>query len=305
MAGARLIIDGPDFSGMPYGLWDSVQHPDVAGPHWMNGVTWQDVCATGPVFTTYDDCAAVTGTGGIPANPANLAANTTRTDRGATPFTVYTEFDASPVGLDAIGQRAEAETQLARIEATQVEAAFWTGSAGGQSTVWPHLAANAVLLDGDSITLQTAASPLVTGGANITTALGQVEYQLAQCYGGQGYIHVPRSVLPLLTAWKLLDWTHADEGVLCTKAGNRVVVGGGYPGTSPSGATPSAGTAWIFATGAVFGFRSDIVVRDMPSTFDRSKNTVRRQALRTYLFGWECCHIAALVNLGVTANTSG
>lgn len=306
MAGARLIIDGPDFSAMPYGLWDSVQHPKTDGtPHWMNGVTWQDFCANVTAFTTYDACAAVTGTGGNPTAPANLAANVTRTDRGATPFTVYAEFDGSPVGLDAAGVRAEAETQLARIEATAAEAAFWTGVAGGQPTVWPHLASNAVLLDGDTITLQTAATPLVTGGANIATALGQVEYQLAQCYGGQGYIHVPRSVLPLMTAWKLLDWTHADEGVLCTKAGNRVVVGGGYPGTSPAGAAPSAGTSWIYATGQVFGFRSDIVVREMPGTFDRSENTVKRQAQRTYLFAWECCHVAALVNLGVSTNTSG
>lgn len=305
MAGARLIIDGPDFSGMPYGLWDSAQHPAADTPHWMNGVTWQDICLSGPTYTTYDDCAAVTGTGGAPPAPANLAANTLRTDRGATPFTVFTEFDASPVGLDAIGDKAHAETQLARVEAVQAEAAFWTGMAGGVTTVWPHLAANAVLLDGDSITLQTAATPLVTGGANVTTALGQLEYQLAQCYGGQGYIHVPRSVLPLMTAWKLLDFTRADDGVLCTKAGNRVVVGGGYPGTSPAGSAPAAGTSWIYATGAVFGFRSDVVVREMPGTFDRAKNTVKRQAFRTYLFGFECCLIGALVNLGVTTNTSG
>lgn len=307
MAGARLIIEGPAFSGMPYGLWDSVQHPATDGtPHWMNGVTWQDFCPTPSAsFTTYDACAAVTGTGGNPSAPANLAADVTRTDRGATPFTLYAEYDGSPVGLDAAGVRAEAETQLARIENTQAEAAFWTGLAGGQPVVWPHLAANAVLLDSDNITLQTAASPLVTGGSNVTTALGQLEYQLAQNYGGQGYIHVPRSVLPLMTAWKLLDWTHAADGVLCTKAGNRVVVGGGYPGTSPAGATPASGTSWIYATGAVFGYRSDIVVREMPGTFDRSKNTVKRQALRTYLFGWECAHFAALVNLGVTTNTSG
>lgn len=305
MAGARLIIDGPSFHGMPFGLWDSVQHPQSNGPHWMNGLTWQDFCANVAAFTTYDACAAVTGTGGNPSAPANLAANVTRTDRGCTPFTVFAEFDASPVGLDAAGQRAQAETALARIENTAVEAAFWTGVAGGQATVWPHLAANSVLLDSDQITLQTAASPLVTGGANIATALGAVEYQLALSYGGQGYIHVPRSVLPLLTAWKLLDWTHAADGVLCTKAGNRVVVGGGYPGTSPGGAAPSSGTSWIYATGQVFGFRSDIVVRELPSTLDRTKNTIKRIAERTYTFGWECAHIAALVNLGVATNTSG
>jgi hypothetical protein len=49
----------------------------------------------------------------------------------------------------------------------------------------------------------------------------------------------------------------------------------------------------------MFGYRSDVFVQEMPGTFDRAKNTVRKMASRTYLFGFECVHLGALVTLGV------
>ena len=91
----------------------------------------------------------------------------------------------------------------------------------------------------------------------------------------------------------------SPTGPLRTLAGNLVVPGVGYTGSSPAGAAPAAGTSWIYATGAVFGFRSAVSVREFPGTFDRAENTVRMIASRRYLFGFECCHYAALVILGV------
>lgn len=299
MANARQIVDGPVFTGMPYGLWTAVQQrPGDADPHWRNGVTWQDFCPqiiSGS--TVYDACAAVTGTGGGPPPPGLLASNVIETNRGATPFTVYAEFDCSPVGLDAAGERALAETALSKIESFEVEYAFWTGVSGGQNVVWPHLAANASLLDPNGITLQMAASPVVTGGAGIASALGQLEYQLSQSYGGQGVIHMPRSVFAAAVAQRLIDFDQAGDGRLYTKSGNVLAVGGGYPGTGPSGSAPASGTAWMYATGALFGYRSDVFVQQTPGNFDRAQNTVRRIAQRTYLFGFECALIGALVNL--------
>jgi hypothetical protein len=299
MAGARQIVDGPDFTTLPFGLWDTIQQRTVTDPHWQNGITWVDICPSPIGSTTYDDCIAVTGTGGAPSAPPLVASDVTQTVRGATPFTIYAEFDASPVGLDSLGARALAETNLSRMEPFTVEQAFWTGVSGGQATVWPHLSSNTVLDDANGILIQTAASPVVTGtGVDAATAMGQLETALASCYGGQGVIHVPRLALSTLRAWQLV-MISKDDGMLYTAAGNKVVVGGGYPGTSPAGAAPAAGYAWLYATGAVFGYRSDVTVRHMPETFDRAKNTVKAQAFRTYAIGFECCHLAALIELGV------
>lgn len=296
MAGIRGIVNGPGFVALPNDLWDAAQQPADDGPHWRQGVTWQDWC--GGASTTYVDACgiAVTGSGGQAPPPASpLSATAAATDRGATAFTIYAEFDCSLIGLPETDQ---AEDALARSEAYQVSRAFWTGQAGGQPTVWPHLAADTVLDDPQGIRLQTAASPIITGGDDAAVVLGALEARLASDYGGQGLVHVPLTALPTFQSRALVR-RDPDTGVMLTPGGHRVVAAAGYTGTGPSGAAPAAGTAWVYATGAVFGYRSDVFVRDFPSTFDRANNTVRKIASRTYLLGWECVHLATLVTLGV------
>lgn len=290
MAGARPIVDAPAFTTLPYGLWDVAQKP-AAPSHWQNGVTWIERCPDGG--TTYDECVSVTGAGEPPA-PAAKADNVDQTFRGATPFTVFTRFDCSPVGLtDA---ERSAQDALARVESTQVEAAFWTGVAGGQTLVFPHLAEDAEVLDVNSIVLQSAASVCATG-VDVVHGLGELEQCLADCYAGQGVIHIPRVAFPTFVAW---DLVRDVDGVLMTRAGNLVVVGGGYPGTAPDGSAPASGTSWIYATGAVFGYRGDVFFTRVRDSLDRAENTLQMIAERTYVLGFECCLLAVLVDLGVS-----
>lgn len=292
MAGIRGIVDGPDFVALPNSLWDAAQQPAAPGPHWQQGVTWTDWC--GGAETTYaDECIAVTGTSGaVPAAPP-IEPTAAGVDRGATAFTVYASFDCSLIGLPDVDQAAEA---LARNEAFQVSRAFWTGRAGGQATVWPHLAADDALDDPQGIRLQTAADTVLGTADDAAVAVGRLDAALAEQYGGEGLVHVPVVALATLKARALL---REDGGVLRTPGGHRIVAAAGYTGTGPDGAVPSSGSAWLYATGALFGYRSDVAVRDFPGTFDRSTNTVRKQASRTYLFGYECVHLAALMTLGV------
>jgi hypothetical protein len=301
MAGPRQIVDGPSFSTLPYSLWDAVQHPAPETPHWQNGITWIDRCPDGD--TLFEECIAITGTGGSPTAQLAKTSNVTQTTRGATSFTVYAEFDCAPVGLaDA---QSIAETELTKVENWLVERAFWTGVAGSatgpapQITVFPHLAANTALIDPNdsTITLQTAATPLVTGGGDVAHVLGDVEAALADCYHGQGIIHITREALPTFVAWDLVE--DDGNGGLFTASGNRVVVGQGYTGSSPAGEDPADGTSWIYATGAMMGYRSSILVPTLRESFTRSDNTYHLIAERTYVFGWECCHFAGLVTLGV------
>lgn len=288
---ARQLIDLPtEFTTLPHGLWDTIQAAGPDGPHWQSGVTWTERCPTGD--TTYDECLSVTGTGAPPAPPAKTP-NVEQQDRGALPFTVIAEFQCTPVGLaDA---QTVARDALIRIEQQQVETAFWTGLAADQAVVFPHLAADGEVLDGE-VVLQLTASPVVTG-ADAATALGLLEQELADCYKGQGLIHVPRSALPTLAAWNLVRLD--DSGRLVTPNGNLVVAGGGYPGTGPDGAAPAAGTTWMYATGAAFGYRSDVYFTQVRDSLDRATNTLRMQAERTYLLGFECCLLAAHIVLGV------
>jgi hypothetical protein len=288
---ARQLIDLPTvFTALPYGLWDTIQTPSSDDAHWRNGVTWIERCPTGA--TTYDACLSVTGVGAPPEPPAKTP-NVEQNIRGALPFTVHAEFECSPVGL--AGAEVIASDALTRVEQTQVEAAFWTGAAGGQDVVFPHLSADTEIVDGD-VVLQPVATPVVTG-ADVAQALGALEQELAACYKGQGIIHVPRAALPTLDAWNLAR--DDGSGRLVTLAGNLIVAGTGYTGSGPDGAAPTAGTAWIYATGAAWGYRSDPYVSQLRDSLDRTSNTLRMQAERTYVIGFECCLLAAHIALGV------
>ena len=291
MAGARPIASAPAFTPLPYGLWDAAQHPEPPA-HWQQGVTWIDRCPVGD--TTYDECLTVTGTGEAPPAPPAKTDNVAQEFRGATAFTVYAKFDCSPVGLTDAA--TVAQESLDRVEHAQIESAFWTGAAGGQpGIVLPHLAADAEILDDSGIILQSAATVAVTG-VDVATGLGQLEHQLDQCYSGQGVIHIPRFALPTFVASLLVTEVN---GRLMTASGNLVVVSGDYPGTSPAGTAPAAGTSWIYATGAVFGYRGDVRAMQVRDSFDRAENSVEMIAERTYVLGYSCCLLAALINVGV------
>lgn len=303
MAGPRLPIDAPPFTASPYGLLSVVNFTGAGSPHWQNGVTWESYClAVGMGSTTYDECIAVTGTGSLP-EPSVKAANVTSVPRGATPFTTFVEFDCSPVGLgDA---QAIATNALAQSEGYQVERAFSTGLVDGKTLAFPHLAANATVVDAQGIVLQNAASIVVTGSYDPASALGLLESALAACYNGVGVVHVPVKAIPSLAAWGLIERGGRD-GVngqvgrqLRTANGNLVAAGAGYAGTSPTGAAAGAEQAWIYATGAIFGFRSDVRYFSPRESLDRSANTMKMIAERTYVLGWDCCHVAILMDLGV------
>lgn len=291
MAGARPIVDPPAFTSLPFGLWETAQKPD-APSHWQNGVTWVERCPTGD--TTYDECVSVTGTGAPPPAPIK-SANVEQVFRGATPVTVYARFDCSPVGQTETEDSAQ--DALSRVESRQLERAFWSGAAAGtDDVVFPHLAADAQVVDAQGVVLQSVASPVITGSVDAAHGLGLLESALGDCYSGQGVIHVPESAQPTFAAWGLIV---ERDGGLFTTAGNRVVVGVGYPGTGPDGTAPAAGTVWVYATGQVFGYRGDVRTMTVPESFDRSENTVEMLAERTYVMAYECCLLAVLINLGV------
>lgn len=291
MVNRRQIVDPPTFTPLPYGLLSVTQNPTAADLHWMNGITYQSRCLNAGDTTYADDCGmAVTGTGPAPPAP-DLVDNVDLTNRGATAFVAYAEFDCSPVGMaDAQKIATDALQQSAPYD---VERAFWTGRAANTAVVFPHLAATADVLDGDVI-LQSTATVAATGSPSPSVALGLLEQAIADCSNGQGVIHVQRKVLPALFKSQLIE---ARGGQLVTKSGNLVAAGAGYPGTGPAGQAITATTSWMYATGAVFMYASQARVNELREALDRSTNTAKFIAERTYVIGWDCCHAAVQTDI--------
>lgn len=293
MALRRKEVAPPLVTPESFTLLDYVQWVDDADPHWRNGITYPAIC--GDAATTYDICVEA---------PIVTGANPTKTDnagrdwRGAQPFTVYTEIDCSPVGWwdDSEGNTREA---FRRYEHLEVERVFWTGVVAGVANVaLPHLAANAVILDPtDSIiTLQTAATVPVTGTFDVVEGLGLLEQELTDCYGARGLIYVTLPVFEELLNELLV---FQRNGLWYTGKGNMVVPGTRFPGTAPDGSAAPAGTSWMYATGALMGYRSEPKqVATRTDSFNRSVNTLKLIIERTYVLGWDCCHAAVRVSTG-------
>lgn len=292
------MVDEPPFTPIPYGLLSVVDTPTLPdNTHWRNGVTWRSICLdTSKTFTTYDECIAVTGTGPPPAPPSK-ADTVLNPWRGATSFTVFAEFDCSPVGNPLSEAEAIARRVLSQVEPWAVERAFWTGQAASQSVAYPHLAANSQVLDSQSFVLQTAATQVTGSALHVTDALGRLEGALADCLSGVGVIHIPQRALPRFDAWGLL---HPRGAAMYTANGNKIAVGAGYPGTAPDGSAPAGGIMWIYATGPVFMYRGNVQVLSGTGSVDRAKNTVKMIVEREYVLGFDCCHFAVPVDISTT-----
>src|SRR5574339_60047 len=294
MANGRALVASPAFTPRPFGLWSVVQDRSAEGEkHWRMGVTYDVWCPA--ASTTYDPCLGVSGVSGVGAVglPPAKAATTSYSRRDATPFTVTEEIDCSAPGFYNTAQ-ALAVDALTRSEMRQVERAFATCLARGQVTVFPHLAAS-IQLNTDGSMLQSAATTLTATPVDVVEAFARLESALASCYDGVGVIHIPVAVLEIAAAHMLIERSGPQ---LRTPGGLLVAAGAGYPGTAPDGSTPTAGVVWLYATGAVFGYRSEIFTHDPVQALDRTDDTVKMIAERTYLLGWDCCHYAIPVSLG-------
>lgn len=293
MATRRKMVPGPVVTPESFTLLDYVQWVDDSDPHWRNGITYPEIC--GGASSTFDLCVS---------SPVVTGSNPTKSDtggrnfRGATPFTVFTEVDCSPVGFWDDSEAIIAEA-LRRYEHLQVEEVFSSGVVKGVSNVMmPHLSANSVILDpSDSlITLQTAASVPVTGTVDVVEGLGILEQSIADCLAGQGTIHVTIPVFDQMVNELLV---FQRNSLWYTAKGNFVVPGSGYTGNSPAGAAPAAGTSWMYATGPVFGYRgAPTQVGTRKDSFNRSVDTLLLIIERTYVLGTVCCHVGVLVSTG-------
>lgn len=302
MASTRLIVSQPGgFELPPYSLTSVVDWRD-GDRHWKAGVEWETVC--GESGSTYDECVIVGATTGavtgspVPfPDPAPKAATATRQNFGATPFTIFAEVDCSSVGFYE-DSTAWVEQVFERTEAKELESIFFSGNVDGALLAqFPHLQSNVPITDveanGNLIKLQLAAT-VVTGAAScIEVALGLLESAFADCYSGRGIIHAPNELIPLMDRAYLLNKV-GDR--LLTTNGNRVVAGTGYPGSAPDG-TVVADVRWLYMTPPIFGYRSEIRTFERETTLDRSVNTVKAIAERTYVLGYDCCLVAVPVSL--------
>jgi hypothetical protein len=204
----------------------------------------------------------------------------------ASPFAVYGEYECNPVArpLSEAFELASAHLESGRGRA--IERAVQFGEAGNEPT-----------LANDAVDITPAGGPV-----SLVDAIARLEQYLGANYGGTGVLHMDRR----LAAHAISDYLVVPVGdTLQTSLGTLVAAGAGYdnafgPDESPS-ESPAAGSIWIYATGAVYGWRSDVgYIPDSPSgAVDRSTNTLRVLAEQTFVVAWEC--VTAAIQVDPTA----
>lgn len=266
------LVPGATRQPLPYGLFSVFSFRPAGDGRWENGVGFEHLtCAPAEVLGPLD-CEVL----------YDLSATEGNAMGESDPLTVVGHFSCSPVGWTQEQARARALEHLLVREEHAVEEALWTGSLGNS----PALATAST----------TVLAPLPAATPDIKEAVGLLEQWLAVNYGSLGVIHMTRFAATVYGD----QGGVASGGVLRTPLGTPIVAGGGYPGTGPAGEAITELDTWIYATPALFGYRTDVIETSgqVNDTFDRGINLMHAAVERTYVLGFDSCGAAAVLAHG-------
>lgn len=268
---------------------------------WENGYAFQAAINVDPTNKSMCSSNEDEGTGEPDTTTAPLVQTT--------PWFVETEEHCSVMGYRGRDYIGRAVTGLAAATPKGVEREFWTGALATADG-----APNLFLANGGA----TDVTPTPGTAVSIEEAVERLEAALAGCgAGGRGMIHVAPIGTPPLTV------VRRDGPLLLTPRDTIVVSGSGYPGTSPTGSAPAAGTTWLYATGLVEVRLGDIEVfgrvsggqawlgvgdgsqpqgfdpdKFTPALVDRTTNDLVVPARRVVAASWDgVCHFAVLASV--------
>jgi len=162
------------------------------------------------------------------------------------PFFIEVEDDASTLGLVAEDRFARVLRQLEAASQKAVEEELWDGAiAQGESLVNPYLTKAATVTTLNSGTALSA-----------KRALALLEHYIGTTspFGEQGVIHMTRDVAAILSSNSQMLFHEKGKDHHQTHGGTPVIIGSGYSGAGPVGATGASATdtnKWMYATGSL------------------------------------------------------
>lgn len=282
-----LLVAPPPTQAAVGGLFAAARFPELPsdgnGNRWECGVQYQaDSCASPEGWTFV--CP--------PEVPADKPATLTLPLVEGSPFIALLGIECKLVGntLDEFERHVVRAYTLC--EQRAVEEIFWSGSEGNNSLSRP----DALPADRCTVVAGTTVAPL-----SLTAGVAALEGYLGDNYCGVGVIHAPRDVAAYAAAERQVAGAGA---VLTTTLGTRWAFGAGYSvNTGPDGVAAPAGVAWLYATGQVNIWRSEVYVNpdDLRYAFNTRTNDVTIFAERTYAITTECVCAAVPVALPAAA----
>lgn len=212
------------------------------------------------------------------------------------PWFIEAEEYRSTLGFLGLDRIERLKRQLEGVTQHAMEVELWDGAIRkGES----H----------DNKALSAASATVLNSGTALSPrrALALLEHRigLASDGGEQGVIHMTRDVAALLASNSNMLFHEAGKEHLQTLGGTPVIVGSGYTGTGPDGATGATATdinKWIYATGTVRTYvgKIDVVNDNLAQAYDVSGNAndMRLKAIRPAAVYFDTSiHLAVRVDL--------
>jgi hypothetical protein len=195
---------------------------------------------------------------------------------GASPFWVTAMKRCGPVGRTPEEMAQAVRQQLLSGAQQQVEAAFWNG---GGMAVTPALTT-------------AGATPVVSTAVGFGARIAALEEAFYDTYGYVGTLHMNTRGYAAAAYADLLEG--GAGGRLTTPIGSVWSIGSGYDITGPADVAPAAGSIWVFMTGQVTMWASDVIVPDVLQTFDRITNQYNALAEQVFALTYDCPDVVAL-----------
>jgi hypothetical protein len=282
------VVEAPKIVPSAFGLLAVVKPENSADEDvWIRGFSqeWETTLYSA---TNWDDTDSTDG--------EVVAAGTPTYYVEVKPFFIEAEELRSGLGFVGLDRIARLERQLEGVTQHAIEVELWDGAIRkGEGHA--------------NLALSDATATILNGGTALSPrrALAVLEHSIGQASDGgeQGFIHMTRDVAALLASNSNMLFHEAGKEHLQTLGGTPVIVGSGYSGTGPDGATGATATLankWIYATGTVRTYvgNVDIVNDNLAQAYDVSgnQNDMRLKAIRPAAAYFDTSiHLAVRVDL--------
>jgi hypothetical protein len=282
------VVEAPKIEPSAFGLLAVVKPENSADEdRWIRGFSqeWETEVSN---LVNWDDTDSTVDAVGTRATP--------KRHNRIKPFFIEATEDVSTLGFLGIDRIARLTRQIEAGSQKAIEQELWDGAIRkGES----H----------DNLALSDAAATILGSGTAYAPkrALAILEQGIAEAsqFGEQGIIHMTRDVAALLSSNSNMLFHNKGKDHLQTFGGTPVVVGNGYSGTGPdgaTGATASISNKWIYATGLVRTYvgNVDVVNDNLSQAYDVSGNAndMRLKAIRPAAVYFDTSiHLAVRVDL--------
>lgn len=282
------VVEAPEVVPSAFGLLAVVPPENSADEDvWIRGFSqeWETEVSNFVNWDDTDNTVDIVGTRTTPVRHVRIK-----------PFFVEATEDVSTFGFLGLDRVARIKRQIEGGTQKAIEQELWDGAVRkGES----H----------DNVALSDASATILGSGTAYSPrrALAILEHGIAEAsqFGEQGIIHMTRDVAALLSSNSNMLFHDKGKDHLQTFGGTPVVVGNGYSGTGPDGATgasASISNKWIYATGTVRTYVGDVdVVNDnLAQAYDVSGNAndMRLKAIRPVAVYFDTSiHLAVRVDL--------